>query len=216
MNKIVEAFIPIVDFLAEMMGEDTEVALHDLEDLDRSIVRIKNNHISGRKEGGPATDLALKIVKQAEYKHTNNMINYVSMSKTGNILKSSTFIIRDKNKKAVGMICINTDCQKMFTMKKIVDEYLKFFNTEDTQVNVVERLSHSPEDVTLESIYKIISQIGINPERMSQDEKIEAVKLLNEQGVFLLKGAVSSVADALKVSQPTVYRYLTIIKKEGN
>lgn len=44
-------------------GEDTEVLLHDVSDLDHSIVAILNGGISGRSVGGPAMDLVLSILE---------------------------------------------------------------------------------------------------------------------------------------------------------
>jgi predicted transcriptional regulator YheO len=41
---------------------------------------------------------------------------------------------------------------------------------------------------------------------------MDIVKKLNDKGVFLIKGEVSRVAEYLKVSDATVYRYLNKIK----
>lgn len=45
----VEEMIPMVDFLAEVMGESVEVVLHDVTDTESSIVYIRNGELSGRK-----------------------------------------------------------------------------------------------------------------------------------------------------------------------
>ena len=61
-------------------------------------------------------------------------------------------------------------------------------------------------------IQTVLGKISIPADRLSSNEKIEIVKELNEQGVFLLKGGVSKVAAALSISEPTVYRYLQKLK----
>ena len=48
----------------------------------------------------------------------------------------------------------------------------------------------------------------------SQAEVDEFIASLETGGIFLLKGAVKDVADALHCSQASVYRYLSQIKKE--
>jgi len=54
MNKKLDAYITLVDFLADFMGENTEVVLHDLTDWRHSIMAIRNGHITGRKVGAPS------------------------------------------------------------------------------------------------------------------------------------------------------------------
>ena len=48
---------------------------------------------------------------------------------------------------------------------------------------------------------------------MTVGEKQYAIKLLNDEGIFVLKGSVAEVARRLNVSEPTVYRYLKIVRE---
>ena len=54
----------------------------------------------------------------------------------------------------------------------------------------------------------------ISPDRLTQSEKIHIVEILNQRGIFLLKGAVSQVAKQLCCSEPTIYRYLNMVNSE--
>lgn len=56
-QEILKLYIPIVEFIGEICGNNYEIVLHDISQPDSSIVAIKNNHISGREVGGPLTDL---------------------------------------------------------------------------------------------------------------------------------------------------------------
>ena len=69
-------------------------------------------------------------------------------------------------------------------------------------------------DVVELLIGKVLNKFTIPVERMSQDEKIQVVRELNELGLFLFKGGVSELAKKLKVSDATVYRYLHKIKDD--
>ena len=42
-EEILEFYKGMIDFWADFLGSDTEIVLHDIENLDRSIVYIKNN-----------------------------------------------------------------------------------------------------------------------------------------------------------------------------
>ena len=61
MNNNLELFKSIAAFLAQQML-DCEFVIHDLSNLERSIVFIGNGHISGRQVGDSATDLRNNFV----------------------------------------------------------------------------------------------------------------------------------------------------------
>ena len=212
MNKALNKYINLVDFLADFLGEDAEIVLHDVADLENSIVAIRNNHISGRQVGGPATDLVLEILKQKTYLQCPYLANYKGKSKTGKLLKSATYFIKGDDAKVIGLLCINMDIEKLAMVKNYMDK-LMCFNEVSEESSISETFSHSAQELTFESIYSVVNAVGIPPERMEQDEKIRVVEALNEKGVFLIKGAVSEAAAALKVSEPTIYRYLGKVKR---
>ncbi|HBK67372.1 MAG TPA: YheO-like PAS domain protein [Firmicutes bacterium] len=203
----------MVDFLAEVLGSDAEVVLHDVSNIENSVVAIRNNHISGRKIGAPATNLALKVIKDPKFSNTHFITNYKGVSESGKTFKSSTYFIRNDKQQLIGTLCINIDVEKFAQFKNYLENLIRF-PQEDGDVNPVERFSSSVEGITFESIETIIKKNSISPERMSQDEKVEIIKELNNSGVFLLKGSVAEVASQLKVSEATIYRYLSKIKKK--
>ena len=46
-------------------------------------------------------------------------------------------------------------------------------------------------------------------------EKVDIVRQLREMGTFMVKGTVTEVGKILGVSDPTIYRYLAAIRKDG-
>ena len=63
-NKALAQYIPWVDALAETFGSHCEVVLHDLQNLDRAIVKIANGHVTGRQVGAPITDMGLRLFEE--------------------------------------------------------------------------------------------------------------------------------------------------------
>ena len=55
-------------------------------------------------------------------------------------------------------------------------------------------------------------EIGQPLAEMSRDEKQTAIRRLDEQGAFLLRGAVDDVARTMGVSRVTLYSYLNAIR----
>ena len=51
MYKSLEPYAKLVNFLSATLGDNCEIALHDLTSKDQEIVAISNNPISGREVG---------------------------------------------------------------------------------------------------------------------------------------------------------------------
>ena len=74
-DEILESYLPLVDFIAAVFGKNCEVVLHDLRNLDHSIIAIKNNHITGRTLNDTITDFALAIIHTEKHKEKNYICN---------------------------------------------------------------------------------------------------------------------------------------------
>lgn len=223
-KQALKAYIPLVDFIAGIVGPDCEVVLHDISNVNESIIAIRNNHISGRKVGGPLTDLGLKLLKDAAYDKQDFLLNYPSTAKNGKPLRSSTFFIKDSDGRLIGMLCINIDLTTPLAAKKFIDSFIMGCGVEASEADsqkvlpdlplpterqpTPESFSSSIEELIATTINNVIDSLNIPAERLSPEEKIHIVKQLNDKGVFLIKGSVSEVAKHLKVSENTVYRYL--------
>lgn len=235
--KELEKYIPIVKFISTLMGENCEVVLHDISNPDHSIIAIENSHVSGRQIGGAITDLVLRALRNKEHQNTDFISNYVVVTKNNRICQASSFFIRDDNNKVIGALCVNFDVTELLITKDFLDSFIKikppqsFKNPlishpqsllqgqEATDIGaeseILEHLLENSGDVVKLLIEKVINGIPIPVERLSPDEKVEIVRELNEQGLFLFKGGVSELAKNLKVSEATIYRYLHKIKDEN-
>ena len=210
-NAYLKKYIPLVDFLAEVFGDDAEVVLQDVSDFNNSVISIRNNHISGRKLGAPATNLVLKVMN-GNFTDKNYVTNYRGVSAVGKVVRSSTYFIKDDKNVVVGMLCINIDIDKLVQLKNHLDGILKL--PEEIFEKTTEKFSVSAEGLASDSIETILEESGISPERMSQEEKMEVVYKLDKNGVFLVKGSICKVASVLNVSNATIYRYLSKIRRE--
>jgi predicted transcriptional regulator YheO len=214
----IDHYIPFVEFLGTFLGDNCEVVLHDTTSKEKSVLAIANEHISGRGIGAPLTDLALKFLVEKVYLEKDWVMGYTTEGRTGNILHSATYFIKDSEGELLGMLCLNMDTSDILAARDLINKVIsssgfnhsvkkKDFNTAHTEEHS-ETFPKSMEDLTESLIVNVISDTNILPERMTSDEKMDVVSTLNERGVFMLKGAIKDVAKHLVVSEATVYRYL--------
>ncbi|MGL4605870.1 MAG: helix-turn-helix transcriptional regulator [Eubacteriaceae bacterium] len=217
MNKKLEPYINLVNFLADFLGENTEVVLHDLTDWHRSVVAIRNGHISGREVGAPITDLSLNILRSEVYKEVPFLVNYHGVSRKGDTIRSATFFIKDDNEDLVGMLCINSDCQELMMVRNILNKMINIPEaSEEPTVMVAENFNIDVKELVDNNISRISVDLGDRLHKLSKDEKVELVEKLQAMGTFMVKGTVWYLAESMGVSVPTVYRYISLVKKKND
>ncbi len=235
-QMILNQYIKITEFLGRLLGRDYEIVLHDLEDVDHSIVAIANNYISGREVGGPLTNVALQIISDKSYMTHDFRAHYAGVSKDGKRLASSTLFIKNSRNELIGLLCVNFDnsryqelSERLVALRHVdpyIDSNFQFnetlvnpapvfpenFDFEAEQEEPVETFFNSPDDVTKEFAKQAKEELGLNSDRLTADEKKHVVEKMNDKGAFLLKGAVKDAAEVLDCSQATIYRYLSELK----
>ena len=218
MNSLA-AYIPLVDFLGSALGPNCEIVLHDISSPENSIIAIANGHVSGRKIGGPLTDLVLKVMKDGLKGNKPFISNYNARLKNNATCRSGSYFIKDDTHKLIGVLCVNMDVSKLVEARKYIDDLIGALEhapvaatTITETIDVFENLHESIDDVLEAIIDKVLKEFPVQPERMSVDEKIDVVKRSNEHGLFLLKGGLSELAKRMQLSEATIYRYLNKVK----
>ncbi|MFA6850491.1 MAG: PAS domain-containing protein [Selenomonadaceae bacterium] len=219
-KSLLNRFIPMVDFIADVIGPHCEVILHRVDSIEDSAVAIRNGYISGRQIGCPLTDLAVELIEKKVYQERSAVINYLSRTSSGEKLRSSTFFIKDEQGKLVGMLCVNVvNSADNLLVKNLTEKLVNVLMSNKSTANVLvsepvnekieESLSPSIETVVDSAIEKVIREYDMPVERMSIDEKISIVQKLNSNGIFKIKGSVTKAASILQTSESTIYRYLS-------
>lgn len=232
-------YVPLVEFLGQALGPNTEIVLHDLDVPDQSIIAIANGHISGRQIGGPVTDFALWFMKQGDASAVPMMTGYRAVNTEGKICHSSSYFLRDETGHMRGMLCINVDISDLVAIRNAASFLIG--NTEEApdkaqafggypgahaaqaavttlapqpepEEAVSESLRDNVENLLDSMLDSAISTQSVPVRRMQRDERIEVVRALEDSGFFLLKGGIAAAAERLRVSEPTIYRYLVKVR----
>jgi predicted transcriptional regulator YheO len=210
-NKCIKPFIPWVDALAETFGNNCEVVLHDLRNLDKSIVTIANGHITGRQVGAPITDMGLRLFEENKKSRKNTaVIGYRTRTKEGRELKSTTLFIRDKQGNAVGCLCINIDLTPYLTAKNLIDHICQTVSPENSEMgnDSPEKFVSDVDALIGQLVGKAMSHANKPVIAMSKEDKLQVMRELKKSGFFLIKGSVKRLSGEWGVSLPTIYKYI--------
>jgi predicted transcriptional regulator YheO len=231
MGDIMEEYTKMVEFLGRVLGSNCEVVLQDLRKGKNCIIAIANGQISGRKIGSPLTDFGRQILADSSWKGRDYYDNYRGVTKDNRPLRSSTFLIKE-GPKLVGMLCVNIDESRYMALSEALLQLggIRLESSDvasasgavpATETGAVAQTTgaevfYEDADEVIESIIgEYCQKFGTNSaSRLTQSEKVDIVRKLNEKRVFMIKGAVNQVAGKLGISVASLYRYLSMITRE--
>lgn len=191
--------------IAQQFGGNCEVVVHDLSDnnVESSIVAIENGHITNRKVGDGPSHVVLEAL-HGDRSNLRDHLNYLTRTKDGKILKSSTIYVRDENGDATGIFSINYDITSLL----VVENALKSLTSTEQPEREPERISQNVNDLLDELIEQSVRNIGKPVALMSKDDKIKAIQFLNNTGAFLITKSGDKVSKYFGISKYTLYSYI--------
>ncbi|MDD8048869.1 MAG: PAS domain-containing protein [Thomasclavelia sp.] len=222
MYKYLEPYSKIVTFLGEALGENCEIALHDLTSKDKVICAIANNQNSGRQVGAKLSNLSKHYLDEKQYLGRDYVMNYKTTGEDGKLMRAASYFIKEPGKEEpCGMLCINVNISDLEYLETTIRRILgiREDNTDiEFSMDSPAQILASPLDEMIDHYIKeCLESMGFPSyflaERLNVDEKVKVVNYLQTKGTFKVKGAISLVAEKLGVSEPTIYRYLK--KMEG-
>ncbi|OPA76090.1 hypothetical protein BVG16_17895 [Paenibacillus selenitireducens] len=198
-----EFLTSLVRGIAAQFGDNCEVVLHDLtRPYDSTIVAIENGHVTGRKVGDPGTNLGLELLRGQS--DDGNKINYVTQTKDGRILRSTSLYMRNNEGTVIGSICINYDITELM----IAEKTLQSLTASGLQPEVKESFVTNVSDLLDQLIQEAQEYIGKPVAAMSKEDKTRLIQLLDKKGAFLIKKAGERICSYLNISKYTLYSYL--------
>lgn len=192
--------------LALQFGSGCEVVVHDLETKDpsHSIVAIENGHVTGRKLGDGPSHVVLEALHAGDAQ-LEDRLAYLTKTADGKILKSSTVFIRDESGRAVGIFALNYDITLLRAMGDTIAEVV---GTGPSAPREPEPIVRSVADLLDDLIEQSVELVGTPVALMTKEEKVRAIRYLNDTGAFLITKSGPKVCKFFGISKYTLYSYL--------
>ena len=191
--------------IAAQFGSNCEVVVHDLatNDPERSIVAIENGHVTGRKVGDGPSHVVLEALR-GNPEQLHDHLSYLTRTKDGKILKSTTIYIRDDDGAPIGIFGINYDITLMLAMENAI----KQFTATEKDEKEPEPIARNVSDLLDELIEQSVKVVGKPVALMNKEDKVKAVQFLNETGSFLITKSGDRVCKFFGISKYTLYSYI--------
>ena len=196
--------------IASQFGPNCEVVVHDLatNDPESSIVAIENGQVTGRKVGDGPSHVVLEALR-GENSQLQDHLSYLTKTRDGKILKSTTIYIRDDDGDPIGIFGINYDITLMLAMETA----LKQFTATEKEEKEPEAISRNVSDLLDELIEQSVKIVGKPVALMNKEDKVKAVQFLNETGAYLITKSGDKVCKFFGISKYTLYSYIDEAKE---
>jgi len=207
------ALTQIVNLIERQFGSNCEVVLHDLSrPYDSTIVDIRNGHITGRQIGDCGSNLGLEVIHGTV--KDGDKFNYLTTTKDGKLLRSSSIYLLDEEKKIRYALCVNLDITESVQLEAFLHNHNRMNagaeqenpHGEEVFVNNVHELVESMLD-------RGVAYIGKPVEEMNKEERTRLIEFLDRKGVFLITRSGEKICDALGITKYTFYQTLETVRK---
>ena len=193
--------------ITEQFGDNSEVVVHDLKggDAEHTIVAIENGHVSQRQLGDGPSRIVLETLQHKDAGAPGDMRGYLTKTRVGRILKSSTVFLKDQAGEVEGVFSINYDITELLMAERAIDSILNHKTAGQEQPD---RIPQNVNDLLDDLIEQSVALVGKPVAMMNKDDKITAIQFLNNAGAFLVTKSGDKVSKYFGISKYTLYSYI--------
>jgi predicted transcriptional regulator YheO len=166
-------------------------------------VAIENGHVSGRKVGDGASYVVIDQMT-AQDMQPKDHLSYLTKTPDGKILKSSSMYIRNSKGKVSAILSINYDVSKLLMVENAVNELISTGESQQTEPEKIVNVNDLLDDLIEQSVTLVGKPVAL----MNKDDKVKAIRFLNQNGAFLVTKSGDKVARYFGISKYTLYSYI--------
>ncbi len=204
-EELLDTLRRLAKAIAAQFGPNCEVVVHDLAggDPENTIAAIENGHVSNRSVGAGSSHIALEAMRSGA-KHLPDQYDYLTKTADGRILRSGTVYINDPTGKPIGIFSMNFDLTPFMMAKSAMESIVRAENGSNEPERIPTNVNELLEDLLERSVKLIGKPVAL----MNKDDKVRAIRYLNDAGAMLITKSGDRIANYFGISKYTLYSYL--------
>ncbi|MDT0433690.1 MULTISPECIES: transcriptional regulator [Streptomyces] len=202
-DAIVAALKPVARGIAATFGPVCEVVLHDYRRPEESVVEVAGS-VTGREVGGAMSEIGLRVLARGD--DACDDLNYVTRTRSGALVKSSTVVLRDSSGGVFGALCVNVDVTAVGEAHALLGA-LAGLGAAPAEAPVT--TFGNDIDAVVDAVLET-HPLGTHRNWAGLDRagRVDLFRSLDAQGVFAVRRAAEQVGARLGISRASAYSYL--------
>ena len=210
-EKVLDFLMRTAEAIAQMFGRSCETLIHDMSVPGHPILAIYNSHVSNRQKGSTEDIFGGDVLASGDTTHfklEKDVVNSLVITKNGHSIKSTTInYIGPGYHFALG---INFDFSVLGGALSLLEDLT---NTGSSLEDTISNYSNAQ----LEEIFQdCLSMVGRPIATMKKNDRLQLIALLMQRNAFRFQKSITYVAEQMKVSRYTVYKYCHEVEKNLN
>ena len=206
-SDVLNILSQVGEALYRTLGPQCEVVIHDLADMEHSIVWIMGT-VTERQVGGCMTSRGLSLVRSGR---TRDSYNYTTRTRDGTMVRSSLVFVRSESGRPEISMEINFDTSPFVAFRHT----LEALTDPDEAYDFHDAFIDDAPQMLETMLQDAVGFTGIPVPQMSKADRLRVVQILDEAGAFELRKAVPAVASYLGVTRFTIHNYLNEIHEQA-
>ena len=206
-SDVLNILSQVGEALCRTLGPQCEVVIHDLADMEHSIVWIMGT-VTERQVRGCMTSRGLSLVRSGR---TRDSYNYTTRTRDGTMVRSSLIFVKDEGGRPIISVEINFDTSPFVAFRHILEALTDPDEAYDFQDAFIDDAPQMLETMLQDAV----GFSGKPVPQMSKADRLRVVQILDEAGAFELRKAVPAVASYLGVTRFTIHNYLNEIHEQA-
>lgn len=208
-DLLYDNLIYLANGLGKLLGQSCEIAIFNGCDFRQDIIYVVNSHVTGRKIGDKINQFELEALNKIKTDERYKVFSYTN--KEGRNIKALIiFLITGNTDFGKRIMTVSFDASDFLLAKKVFDALCIVDEESESEDNTIE--CENINQVMSNILSKVLYNFGKPISYLNKEDKVEIVRILNEKGIFLIKGSVEYVAEKLCVSRYTIYNYIEEIR----
>lgn len=160
--------------------------------------------------GNDVCDNEKYFAQNEEFSQLPFVVNYKSLSSNMKKLRSSTYFYKNMFGDIEYMLSITTCVDEFIYIRNVLDTFTNgtAISRMNTNIDNIPKLTMSMNDLIDSVVSEGQKKYNTVVEYMTKTEKQSLIREMHSRGAFLIKGAVTEVAEKLNYSEATIYRFL--------
>ena len=209
MNDKLEAYKGLISFLGKALPGEFDAILFDLTEKGYPTVEKSD---WGRRNEREVRRLLQDVIREGAVSDEGTFGRVIPTSDQK--LEKVSFYFIKEGSKAIGAIALNMELDTYLKFSSFISDRLDIVGNDGvTPMNMINEMKRERVLTDLDEIDDMVNEFCPDPSELTPTERKELFMDIYDTGIFRIKGAIPKAAEAMGISEQTIYRYISEIKK---